>query len=113
MSYLTTSKSFLAAGALCLQLAVLGAPAQAGQEAQLAQCKAALASVYGEDARVKLRSISRGREGKMRLKVVPAAADSLVANCWIGADGTVRLEDRDGMAITAPGSQAAEAVSQR
>ncbi len=113
MSHSIITKSLLTVGAVSLQLALLGAQAQAGQEEQLAQCKAALASVYGDDTRVKLRSISRGRDAKMRLKVVPADADSVVANCWISADGTVRLEDRDGMAITAPGTQGVETVTQR
>ena len=53
-------------------------PTMAGErEQQLAECRAGLEAVYGEDARVRLLSVKNGRNTSMRLKVIPVTGTAL------------------------------------
>jgi hypothetical protein len=75
--------------ALAMGIASISA---AGQQARLSGCKAELGAVYGADARIKLRSFSKGRSAKMKLKAVPPEVGCLAVSCWPEDHGGARLE---------------------
>jgi hypothetical protein len=82
--------------------AVTAAAGQVDRE-QLGQCKAELKKVYGDDARVKLKSIKRSRVGnQMRLQAIPAEGGSQMVTCWLDDAGAVNMVDKQGVALAVP-----------
>ncbi len=76
----------------------------------LEHCKADISAVYGDNTRVRLRSIKRGESlTEMRMMVTPRGAGNQVVVCAVSADGSTQLSDRDGVAILA--AEAADTVS--
>ena len=82
-------------------LATGAVSAFAGKKDQenLAQCKADVKAHYGEQTRMRLRSIKRGEEEThMRLMVSAPEGNTLVV-CSVDAAGASSLADRDGVAL--------------
>ena len=74
--------------------------AQAGDERkQLAECKAELAAIYGDETRVRLRSMGGGRDRPLNLSVHVPGEEQVRVVCKRGADGELQLMDRDGVAL--------------
>ena len=97
-----------------LILAGTALPSLAGTKdnENLAQCKAELKKVYGEDTRLKLKSIKRSRSGnQMRINAIPAEGDSQLVTCWVDRDGQINMMGKDGVAIIAPGADMGNQVS--
>ncbi len=70
---------------------------------QLAQCKADISRVFGDDTRMKLKGVKRSRAGhQMRIHAVPSEGDSQLVTCWIDKEGNTNINDRDGVAMTIP-----------
>jgi hypothetical protein len=66
----------------------------------LSQCKAGITALYGDNTRTRLRSIKRGAaDTEMRIMVTPRAAGNQVVICSVDRNGSVRLADRDGIAL--------------
>ena len=96
-------------------LAGVAGPALAASQDQqhLAQCKSELKRVYGEDSRVKLKSIKRSRNGnQMRIQAVIPDGENQMATCWIDGEGVANLQDQSGVALTVPAFDSADKVSQ-
>ena len=96
-----TTKKILA-GTLGIILATGAVSALAGKEDRenLAQCKADIGALYGDNTRMRLRSIKRGAAAtQLRLMVTPRDAGNLVVVCSVDREGTVHLADRDGIAL--------------
>lgn len=86
-------------------LAGVASPSFAGSvdREDLAQCKAALKKVYGEESRMKLKSLKRQRGGDhMRIQAITNSGEDYINNCWVDDEGGVNLEDSQGMALVAP-----------
>ncbi|MEM6485255.1 MAG: hypothetical protein AAF662_09750 [Pseudomonadota bacterium] len=67
----------------------------------LKQCKADIASYYGEKTRVRLRSIKHSSgESHLRMMVNPKGGENTVVVCSVGRDGMTSLANRDGVALT-------------
>ena len=66
---------------------------------QLASCKDALAGVYDDDYHFRLKSVNGGRIKKMLIKVIPPEGRGSTVRCWRDGAGTLRLTDRDGVAL--------------
>ena len=61
---------------------------------------------------MKLKSIRRSRAGaQMRIKTIPAGADSQMVTCWIDSEGAANMVDKEGVALAAPAYDAAGKVS--
>jgi hypothetical protein len=83
-------------------LATGAAGALAGKQERvaLAQCKADVDALYGDDVRTRLRSIRhRKDETDFRLMVTPGSGGNRVVVCTVGRDGVSSLADKDGMAL--------------
>ena len=83
-------------------LATGAAGAFAGKQDRvaLAQCKADVDAIYGDDARTRLRSIRhRKDETDFRLMVTPGSGGNRVVVCTVSRDGASSLADKDGMAL--------------
>ena len=97
-------------------LAGVALPSMAGSQdnEHLTQCKAELKKVYGEDTRLKLKSIKRSRAGnQMRIKAIGSEGDSELTTCWVDSAGVVNLQDHDGLALTSPGDVTSDQLTQR
>ncbi|MEH6583425.1 MAG: hypothetical protein V7754_15920 [Halioglobus sp.] len=69
----------------------------------LAQCKSALKSVYGDESRMKLKSIRRSRKGdQMRIQAIEQGGESHITTCWVDRDGEANVLDQDGVALVEP-----------
>ncbi|MBT4522090.1 MAG: hypothetical protein HOC23_18990 [Halieaceae bacterium] len=80
--------------------ATLPAFASSSDNEYLGQCKAGLKAIYGEDTRLKLKSIKRSRAGnQFRIKAIPAQSSSLLVTCWVDDQGKTNLVDKNGVAI--------------
>ena len=96
-------------------LAGVALPSMAGSmdREHLAQCKSELKKVYGDDARLKLKSIKRSRGGnQMRIQAVGSEGGSEMTTCWIDSAGVTNLQDHDGLALTAPDYDTSDKVTQ-
>jgi hypothetical protein len=96
-------------------LAGVALPSMAGSmdREHLAQCKSELKKVYGDDTRLKLKSIKRSRAGnQMRIQAVGSEGGSEMTTCWVDSEGMTNLQDRDGLALTAPDYDASDKVTQ-
>jgi hypothetical protein len=96
-------------------LAGVALPSMAGSSdnENLTQCKAELRKIYGEDARLKLKSIKRSRSGnQMRIQAVGTQGGSEMTTCWIDGEGVANMRDQDGMALTAPEYDASDKLTQ-
>ncbi len=92
----TTLGVVLAAGAV-------SAFAGSQDRENLTQCKADVKSFYGEDTRMRLRSIKRSSgQSHLRLMVTPQGGDNTLVVCSVTRDGVSTLADRDGVALAAP-----------
>ena len=80
---------------------------------QLAQCKADISRVFGDDTRMKLKGVKRSRVGaQMRIHAVPTDGESQLVTCWIDKEGNANINDRDGVAMAIPAyGEGAETVS--
>jgi hypothetical protein len=79
----------------------------------LAQCKSQLKRVYGEETRMKLKSIKRSRNGnQMRIQTIVPGAKSEMITCWVDHDGVANMQDHDGVALVFPEFDSADKVSQ-
>lgn len=77
----------------------------------LALCKSELKKVYGEDTRLKLKSIKKQRGGnKMRIQSIVDGA-SYMATCTVDREGGITVLDKDGLALEAPAYDADRKVS--
>lgn len=80
--------------------------------AHLAQCKADIQAVYGEETRTKLKGVKNGRSGtSMRIQTIPAAGESMVLTCTVDRDGVSNLMNSEGVALTVPAYDPADKVS--
>ena len=79
----------------------------------LAQCKSELKRVYGEDSRLKLKSMKRSRHGnQMRIQAIIPDAGSEMVTCWVDRDGVANMLDHEGVALVAPEFDSMDKVSQ-
>ena len=79
----------------------------------LAQCKADVKSYYGEDTRLRLRSIKRSSgETHMRMMVKPAAGENTLVVCSVGRDGVSSLADSEGVALALPAAEQKVSLAQ-
>lgn len=104
----------LVATTLGIILAAGAVSAFAGKKDQenLAQCKADVKSYYGDDTRMRLRSIKRGDgETHMRLMVSAAAGNTLVV-CSVDQNGASSLADGDGVALIASSDEETVSLAQ-
>ena len=95
-------------------LAGVALPSMAGSldREHLAQCKSELKRVYGEDTRMKLKSIKRNRNGnKMRIQAVNPDGGSELTTCWVDGDGITNMRDHDGVALVAPAYDTGDKLS--
>ncbi len=91
----TTLGVVLAAGAV-------SAFAGSQDRENLAQCKADVKAFYGDDTRIRLRSIKHSSgDAHMRLMVTPKGGDNTLVVCSVTRDGASSLADRDGVALAA------------
>ena len=89
-------------GMVLAGVAAPGLAASADRE-DLAQCKSELKRVYGEDTRLKLKSIRRTRTGnQMRIQTIIPDAGSEMVTCWVDQDGVANMQDHDGIALIVP-----------
>jgi hypothetical protein len=80
-------------------LAGVAGPAMAGavDRENLAQCKNSLKHIYGEDSRLKLKSIKRHRDGKqMLIQAISGDGEKQMTTCWVDDEGTTRMIDKNG-----------------
>ncbi|MFK8047589.1 MAG: hypothetical protein AB8B81_04050 [Halioglobus sp.] len=94
-------------------LAGVAAPSMAASNnsQHLALCKSELKRVYGEDTRLKLKSIKKKRGGnQMRIQSVVDGLSSM-STCWVDREGGINLLDREGVAIEVPAYDQAEKVT--
>ena len=94
-------------------LAGVAAPslAASSNNDHLSLCKSELKRVYGEDTRLKLKSIKKKRGGnQMRIQSVVDGVSSM-STCWVDREGGINLLDREGVAIEVPAHDATEKVS--
>jgi len=73
---------------------------------QLANCKEQLASIYGDDTRVRLRGKGVGRESILNFSVYPKGERQLRVSCTRGFDGNLSMTDRNGVALAMPAQNA-------
>lgn len=97
---------------LTIAMTSLYAAAREGDSERLAGCESRVQALYGEDAGVKLKSLSHKRGGTfIRLKVKPVDSDRQLLTCRVDKAGVISLTDSNGVALVAPGHTAAEQVS--
>ena len=82
------------------------AQANSEQNQQLADCKQQLASIYGDDARVRLRGKGVGRESILNFSVYPKGERQLRVSCTRTRDGGLSMTDRNGVALAMPAQNA-------
>ena len=91
--------------AVSMVLASAALPSVAGthDRENLAQCKAELRKVFGDNSRLKLKSIKRSRDGAhMRIKTLPVGGESQMVTCWVDNEGMTNMIDKEGVAVVAP-----------
>ena len=67
----------------------------------LAQCKADVKAYYGDQTRMRLRSIKqRSGESHLTMMVTPKGGNNTVVVCAVDRDGMSSLATRDGVALT-------------
>ena len=91
--------------AVSMVLASAALPSVAGthDRENLAQCKAELRKVFGDNSTLKLKSIKRSRDGAhMRIKTVPVDGESQMVTCWVDSEGMTNMIDKEGVAVVAP-----------
>jgi len=67
----------------------------------LSQCKSELKKVYGEESRLKLKSIQRKRNSQgdhLRIQAV-ADGESYMTTCWVDREGRAHVMDKTGVAL--------------
>ncbi|MEH6590197.1 MAG: hypothetical protein V7746_08080 [Halioglobus sp.] len=80
-------------------LAGVAAPAMAGSvdRENLALCKNGLKNIYGEDSRLKLKSIKQHRKGKqMKIQAISTDGEKQMTTCWVDGEGATRIIDANG-----------------
>lgn len=95
-------------------LAGVAVPSLAGSldREHLAQCKSELKRVYGEDSRMKLKSIKRSRGGnQMRIQAVVPDGGSHMSTCWVDSEGMTNMLDQEGVALVIPGFDSEDKLS--
>lgn len=97
-------------------LAGVAAPGYAAtvDREHLAQCKSDLKGVYGDDTRLKLKSIKRKHRSQgdhMRIQAVSADGERHYPTCWVDSEGATHMVDSDGVALAAPEFDSAEKLS--
>jgi hypothetical protein len=82
---------------------VAGPSIAAGADREdLALCKSELKKIYGEDTRLKLKSIKKQSSGnKMRIQSI-VDGGSYMATCWVDKEGDINVLDKEGVALEAP-----------
>ena len=96
-------------------LAGVALPSMAGSadREHLAQCKSELRKVYGEDTRMKLKSIKRSRNGnQMQILAVGGDGGSEMTTCWVDGDGFANMRDHEGVALSVPAYDVGDKLSQ-
>jgi hypothetical protein len=100
-----------AVAGLTLATVALNASAGKAEQQQLAECKSALAAVYGDDLGTRLSNVRHRASGThMRIRVTPASQPGETVICSKDRDGGLSLTTRDGVALT-PAADAAEKVT--
>lgn len=100
--------------AISMVLASAAVPTMAGtnDRENLAQCKSELKKVFGDDARMNLKSMKRSRgDVHMRILARPAGGDSQMVTCWVDGSGLTNVVDKQGVALAAPVLDTGEKVS--
>ena len=100
--------------AVSMVLASVALPSVAGthDRENLAQCKAELRKVFGDNSTLKLKSIKRSRNGAhMRIKTVPVDGESQMVTCWVDKEGMTNMIDKEAIAIVAPQYDTGDKVS--
>jgi hypothetical protein len=100
--------------AVSLVLASAALPAAAGQKdnENLTQCKSELRKVFGDNTRMKLKSMKRSSGNvHMRIQAKPADGESQMVTCWVDSSGLTNLVDKAGVALTTPAMENGEKVS--
>ena len=91
--------------AVSMVLASAALPSVAGthDRENLAQCKAELRKVFGDNSTLRLKSIKRSRNGAhMRIKAVPVDGERQMVTCWVDQHGMINMIDKEGIAVVAP-----------
>ena len=100
--------------AVSMVLASAALPSMAGthDRENLAQCKSELRKVFGEDTRMKLKSIKR-RSGDVHMAILarPAEGESQLVTCWVDNTGLTNMVDKEGVALAAPMLNTGDKVS--
>ncbi len=84
-------------------LAGVAAPslAASNDREDLALCKSDLKKIYGEDTRMKLKSL-RKKSGGTQMRIQSFVdGESYIANCFVNRDGETNLQDSKGVALEA------------
>ena len=91
---------------------VAGPSMAAGADREdLSLCKSELKKIYGEDTRLKLKSIKKQSSGnRMRIQSI-VESGSYMATCWVDKEGDINVLDKEGVALKAPEDNADNTVS--
>ena len=98
---------------VCLAAAAASSLAGQADRENLAQCKTDVKAHYGDDTRMRLRSIKRSSgETHMRMMVKPAGGENTLVVCSVGRDGVSSLADSEGVALIAPATEQKVSLAQ-
>ena len=96
-----------------LAASAVSAFAGSADRENLAQCKADLKAHYGDDTRLRLRSIKRSSgETHMRMMVKPAEGENTLIVCSVSRDGVSSLADSEGVALVAADAEQKVSLAQ-
>ncbi len=87
-------------------LGAASAQADTDRDQQLLDCREQLATIYGEDVRVRISGRAALDDPALKLLVYPSGERLLRVRCELAADGGVTMEDRFGVALVAPEAHA-------
>ena len=91
--------------AVSMVLASAALPSAAGthDRENLAQCKAELRKVFGDNSTLRLKSIKRSRNGThLRIKTLAVDGERQMVTCWVDIEGVTNMIDKEGVAVVAP-----------
>ncbi len=78
----------------------VNASAQISEPENLALCQAAINEMMGGEVVSRLYGVNYQEGGdRLRLNVFPVGSHREAVNCWVNSDGTLTLENMDGVAL--------------
>ena len=86
------------------------AQAESALSQQLTECKTELASIYGEETRMRLDGKAPGKGSILKLRVYPEGQGVSRVRCTRDADGSLSLVNQHGLALV-PARQDEDALS--